>query len=196
MKRVNIIKYTKEDHGFSVYLGNGTHHHFTRERDAKKFLVETSSFLTDQLYKLQDLYVSCWNTYQFNWAYFLHNKKTGNQMIQRERTLSHCLENIQASFNITIQRCEFTNGNHFSFTHLMAVSGQLHEAVKILQLFNDKKSNRRQLYSLDTVYEQITQVRNALQNYSTTKAAKIFQMPDRLSDNVEFEINDIKMYAA
>lgn len=52
MKKINLNNFQSEKGKYTVCLGNGTATVFTNKEKAERFLAETSTFLTQQLYNI------------------------------------------------------------------------------------------------------------------------------------------------
>jgi hypothetical protein len=186
MKRIDISKFSKEDKLLKVYLGNGTIHHFNSIKSCKKFLAETSEFLTESLYEARAIYIQLWNKYQKSWGYFVNNKKSpkGN-LIRSGFTCQEYLNKTSENFDRVIVNCVFDNGNYYSFSQLFSAIAHQKFILKILTEIYRNKSITDEVYECNNLYKRLINLECALKNYSEVKAANIFKI--NLPSIEEFE---------
>jgi hypothetical protein len=186
MKHVTINKFHKQNKNYVVYLGNGTCHNFKQERQATQFLATTSKFLTKNLYELRMSFNQITVQYNSDWAYFFHDKKTmSSKKSMDDAFCKETLRAIQDTFDIIIERCEFTNGNYFAFQKSIHIVKELKRVVLQLDKLHKSKSNAAERYEFDTYYENLDRLENKVQNYSEREAFDLFRMPihlDKLKD--------------
>ncbi len=178
MKSINIKGATKSKNGVTIYLGNGTVHHFTNQKQANLFLTITNKALTQNLYELRFLYVEIWKQYQRDWGYFGHNKPTMTADVRhQDRECSDLLKATEQSFNLCIERSSWANGNHFVFTHLNRVIYNLKQVLLVLNRIHRRKSNTVELYEFDNLFKRIQSVEHDIITYGQHKAAVLVKVP-------------------
>lgn len=184
MKKVNLKVVSKQTDKYFVFLGNGTAHQFTRDRDAQKFLSDTNDYLTHKLFEAHDIYSSVFLHYQNNWCYFRHDKPGPKaQFYNNDRTALRRLNDCMEAFNAVIDRCNSVNGNHFVFLHLRTALNNLKAVIQILNWLNESRSKRKELYAYRTLFDRILKVENDLNNYGQTTCVCIFRVPEHLEDS-------------
>jgi hypothetical protein len=183
MKKVDLLNFTHDREGYKVCLGNGTIHYFSNEKAVKKFLVDTNKFLTRQLYDVRSIYISTWTIYQNNWCYFKHDKATmGIQQYVDDRTLAADLAQCQENFNYVISRCQYTNGNHFTFRHLLQSIELLKHCIKVLDQLFAKKSNAMDTYANQSLFRRLLQAETEINQYGQLEARAFFKLPEVLDE--------------
>lgn len=187
MKVITINKYHKRNGSYVVFLGNGTCHKFAQDRQAKKFLCNTSKFLTNNLYDMRFIYSQIENQYNRNWGYFFHDKKT----MSSKRSLDdlfckNTLRDIQDQFDLLVERCEFTNGNYFAFQKSTSIVKDCKRIVHTLDKLHKSKSNAVDRYEYDAIFDRLNQLEIKLNNYTEREAFELFNVPVHL-DKIKTE---------
>lgn len=181
MKQVTINKYHKRQGQYVVFLGNGTAHKFNQDRQAKKFLCNTSKFLTSNLYDMRFIYSQIENSYNRNWGYFFHDKKTmSSKKSLEDNFCKETLRAIQDQFDLIVERSEFTNGNYFAFQKSINIIKECKRVVHTLDKLHKSKSNAADRYEYDAIFDRLTQLETKLNNYSEREAHELFTMPVHL----------------
>jgi tetrahydromethanopterin S-methyltransferase subunit G len=181
MKIVTINKYHKKNGSYVVFLGNGTCHKFSQDRQAKKFLNTTSKFLTSILYDMRYTYSQIEVQYNRNWGYFLHDKKTMTSKRSLEDNFcKETLRGIQDQFDLIVERCEFTNGNYFAFQKSISIIKECKRVVHTLDKLHKSKSNAVDRYEYDAIFDRLTQLETKINNYTEREAHELFTVPVHL----------------
>lgn len=95
------------------------------------------------------------------------------------------LRSVQDTFDIIIERCEFTNGNYFAFQKSTHIIKELKRVLLQLDKLHKSKSNAVERYEFDSYYESLDKLEIKIQNYSEREAFDLFKMPihlDRMKD--------------
>lgn len=141
MRRIEIIQIEWPDLAsnylerkkYSVYLGNESRNSFNSLKDAKKFLAETNRFLNNRLHELNYLYGNIYQEYRKAWFYFESDKSI-------EISLIDIFQGIDKSFVLAVNKCRGSNGNHFTFKHLIYICKNLKDiALKLRKLMINRK---------------------------------------------------------
>jgi len=196
MKKVELKNITKSSNQYSVYLGNGTAHKFSSNRNALQFLNITNRFLTQRLYDARELYSSVWNKYQHQWGYFSHNKKSMDSELRETDRLCHqLLTGCDDSFNQVVIHCGLTNGNYFVFIKLNNIIDNLSETIRHLSNMSRKQSATAELYCYDNLFKRLQNLKSELSNYGFVEAKHLFKMPQHIDMNKEFipKISQLKV---
>lgn len=187
MKHIKINKYHKINDAYVVYLGNGTVHKFKQERQAKRFLSVTSTFLTKTMYDLRYIYSQIELQYNRNWAYFYHDKKSmSSKKSLDDNFCKGTIRLIQDEFDLIVERCEFTNGNYFSFQKLILIIKESKRIVHTLDKVHKSKSNAVDRYEYDALFDRLTFLESKLNNYNEREAYELFTMPTHLDNMKEY----------
>lgn len=185
MKAVKITHISKEKSMYKVYLGNGTVHQFTRERNAKDFLGATNKFLTQRLYEARDMYGAVWGKYHCNWGYF-ENNTPGKGLYHLDRQCKQLLENCESQFSLLVHRAGYTNGNYFVFKQFYYIINSLLEVLNHVSYVANKKSVAMELYALDSLFRRLKILDLELNNYAKDGACSVFKMPMHINMAKEF----------
>lgn len=187
MKVVKITRIIEDGNSYKVCLGNGTVHHFTRERNAKDFLGNTNKFLTAKLYESRDLFTATWQKYQASWGYFENDKKSKkSEMRESDRECRQLLDSCEEAFNSIVQRSWFTNGNYFVFHHFNRVIENLMVVIKQLNIICKKHSITHELYTYDNLFKRLQTLSNEINTYGQLEAHSLFKMPQHIDMEKEF----------
>lgn len=195
MKEVRITQITKERQGYSVYLGNGTINNFTSIKDARHFLTETNKFLNFKIHSLHKIYRDVWLSYQSNWFYFDNGRKVGSDFA-KERECHAVLDRIYNHFDLSIRRCDSTNGNYFTFIHLIQASEDLELVVRNIADLYHSREDFNAIYDMDTAIMNLMYLRNEIINYGKTSRTKIFKVPTHLSEDKSYTPELIELRVA
>lgn len=196
MKHVKISKYHKNEKYFVVYLGNGTCHNFTQDRQAKRFLAITSKFLTKSLYDLRFVFGQITALYIRNWAYFKHNKASmSHRHIVDENFCKEAIRSVEDSFDLIINRCQYTNGNYFAFQKQTLIVRYLKDVVLKLDKLHKTKSNAVDRFEFDAIFDRLQSIEKQLNNYHQAKAYDLFTLPIHIGDDQREFIPELKITA-
>jgi len=196
MKHVKISKYHKSNSSYVVYLGNGTCHSFSNEVKAKRFLNLTSNFLTKSLYDLRYIFGQVNQIYIRNWAYFKHNKITmSHKHIVSETFCKETLRSVEDSFDLIINRCEYTNGNYFAFQKQTLIVRYIKDVILKLDALHKNKSNAVDRYEFDALFDRLKTIEQNLNNYSQREAYELFTLPMHIGDDKREFIPELKISA-
>lgn len=125
---------------YTIHLGNGKVCQFTQSRQADAFLVATSTFLTDMLISVNEMYIVVFSEYRKLWFYFDGRKKDNlNEMQKTERKLRAQIDIIQHTFD-NIHRNRISGGNSLPFKLIAEALGAIHKAAKVLVEMRKKRS--------------------------------------------------------
>lgn len=176
MKKISLNNFQSEKGKYTVCLGNGTATTFTNKEKAERFLSETGSFLTQQLFNINKattlvniFYRDC------NWLY-LDNKGKANYA-ETERYCEASLLSVKNNLSLAVNRCTWTNGNYFTFIHLQNAVKDLKTVLKELAPLCKKRSATDSLYTIDFLFKTVlTNIENDLNNYGFL-GARLFKVP-------------------
>lgn len=181
MKVIKINKYHKQQGSYVVYLGNGTCHKFSQDRQAKRFLAITSNFLTKTMYDMRFVFSQIEAQYNRNWGYFLHDKKSmSSKKSLEDNFCKDTLRLIQDEFDLLVERCEFTNGNYFAFQKSTLIIKECKRVVHALDRLHKSKSNAVDRYEYDSIFDRLTHLEASLKNYTEREAYELFTLPVHL----------------
>ncbi|MBN4061641.1 hypothetical protein JYU20_00405 [Bacteroidales bacterium AH-315-I05] len=188
MKAVQLIRYSKHDDRYTIYLGNGTAHHFTSQKSCKAFLSSTNKFLTNFLHEAHEAYINTWVLYQNYWFYFKHNKPsmTAQRFIDDHRCKKE-LDGVAEMRHLIISRCQYTNGNYFVFSHFRAIMKNLKTVLNILETISKKRSDTNTLYKIYSVHRIIAVLETDLNQYGVKEARFLFEVPKILNTTTEWQ---------
>lgn len=177
MKTVKITGFLEPDRQsvytasqlYRVNLGNGIDKRFGTKKEALKFLAEVSRFLTYKLHECNELYVACFSMYRRAWFYFDHNKPRGRSvgdLREKERLCEHNLRAVADAFTLLYRRSNWTNGNHFVFTHFNVILNALAEVCQVLAYVYENKSVAGLQYQIEILSTKIAYCRRTIDNYT------------------------------
>ena len=188
MKKVSINKFSQQGKQYVVCLGNGTATAFNQKQQAQQFLNQTGQFLTAQLYALRQIYKAVNDLYIDSWGYFRHDKKTMNAALYAsDRAIQNNLRTVENSFNICIDRSQWTNGNYFSFYHLQTAIDSLKNGLKELGPVLSSKSIAAESYKIDFLFSSLLNIETDLYKYAQAGAVKLLKIPfHKLNTKTEY----------
>ena len=182
MKKINLNNFHSEKGKYTVCLGNGTATVFTNKEKAERFLAETSTFLTQQLYNINSAETLVAAFYRdSNWLYLEISGK--NNYAEVERYCEASLLSVKNNLSLAVNRCTWTNGNYFTFIHLLNAVKDLKTVLKELASLCKKRSATDALYKIDFLFKTVlTNIENDLNNYAFL-GARLFKIPVHELDN-------------
>jgi hypothetical protein len=142
MKRIKLIHIAMPDFSshyirqkmYSVTLGNSVNKWFSNRKDALRYLATINRDLNLKLAELNYIYGFIFSEYRKNWYYFESTMK-GN-----DNKINSLFQSINKSFELTVERSHYENGNHFTFSHLYKIIADLNQVGSILiEIMTDKK---------------------------------------------------------
>ena len=136
---------------YSVSLGNQVTKWFSNEKDAKAFLAEVNRLLNQVIHELNYIYGNVFAEYRHNWGYFEKDRMNAEKQIIRSMQL------IDRSFNLAVNRCRLTNGNHFTFSHLLNIINEIEHIIQILITLMSDRKHYAEVHRLN-VYQKMLNV--------------------------------------
>jgi hypothetical protein len=119
---------------YSVTLGNKVNKWFTNRKEALRYLVAINKELNLKLAELNFIYGYIFTEYRKNWYYF-EKSMAGN-----DNEINSLFLSINKAFELAVERSHYTNGNHFTFSHIYKIIGDLNAVADILtKIMTDKK---------------------------------------------------------
>lgn len=163
-----VIKTVEKEKGFHVIrLGNGTIHRFSSIRAARKFLAETNRFLTETLFKLNEVLSEL---YQHGREVWINSDEIrgADKFEIRFRTLEHYLKQ-------SYMRACWAAGNYFVFIDLQKFCEQAKSLVKfLLQVKHVQQTDTIRRHKLDKVFSEVHGYEMQLLNYGQLQAYELF----------------------
>jgi hypothetical protein len=166
MKSISLKQFSVTNGTYTVTLGNGITKRFKNRKACLKFLVNCSRFLTLTLVEANAIYAELLVNYRRNWFYFDHNKNPGFALYEADRICARDIVEIQNSFNLIIERCHYTNGNHFVFAHFRTIFSTMRCIVIHLKLLQLSKSNAVDVHELQIIFKRLLSMERTLLEYN------------------------------
>ena len=126
---------------YHITLGNGLSEYFTSNKQACKYLVHINTELNLILHEVNNFYCECFSLYRHNWFYFATQGVNQKKFMDYESVIKNSLADIEKSFSLIIERCQWANGNVFVFTHFFGILSHLNRVLLILIKLHRAKSN-------------------------------------------------------
>lgn len=180
MKRIQLIHYespdpesnrTERKRFYRAYIGNGYRVKFKSQKDIEKFLVDASSFCTEQMHELNFIYGELFVLFRGTWPYLGHDKKSSKLPLRQIQNICEReFDSIQSKFNLMVDRASFTNGNAFVFTHLQSVISSMDQVA--VMLIDQKKSRSAgvETRKLKSIRSRMAKISYDLNKYGYEKA--------------------------
>lgn len=142
---------------YSVYLGNGVIEYFSNLKTAKNFLAITNKFLNSKLHELNYIYTLLFAEYRRIWFYFDRDTESHILVLFAE---------IDKKFEMCISRCGYTNGNAYTFKHMVNLGERLTEIFEQIKSVLVAKKYYADVQRIDIYIRNIKAVILDLKNYS------------------------------
>ncbi len=147
MRKIRLTQVTEKKGEYSVFLGDSHKYKFSSKRKANAFLGKVNKFLNEQLFDLNHMYGELYGIYR---EYFL--------IIENPhflRTLKTNFEVVEKCIDMSVERCQWSNGNAFTFSHLLNVYQHLLSACYTLRGVAGKSSHTPTIKKLDYLISNI-----------------------------------------
>lgn len=166
MKKICIDKISADKGKYTVCLGNGTATVFSNKEKAEQFVSITNQFLTQQLYNINECYQLIFCFYRESWGYLHTGTAKTKNYEEVKRFCDSTITEVQNLMELAVNRSNWTNGNYFTFYHLInAIKGQK-QILKELQPVFRSKSATAQLYKIDFYFTMLAKLESDINNYA------------------------------
>ncbi len=171
MKRIKIKNFTAPDLSsvrtahkqYRVSLGNGYAVSFKSEKETLAFLAQTNRDLNTRLYELNFLFAEVLKIYRNAWPYFDSGKKSG--LIDLQGSIQSKVAVIESSFNILVDRSDWENGNHFTFSHFYSIISAIKEICEDLVQLYLKKNHPIVMYECESLSTRLDHIYTSIVIY-------------------------------
>lgn len=172
MKTITLQKINKKGNCYEIYLGNGFLFSFKSERAAKKFLADTSRFLTQHLHNLNNLYTEIYSQYRNAWGYFNHNKGTKKAaLLQSERDLKENIRSAEELLDYTVTWIQKgPNANYLIFSNFNKITDYCRATVFTLKDLAQSRSDTSTVYRCNDLIQRISYLQHSLKTYGQLEA--------------------------
>jgi len=181
MKKIHIVEIIPPDKTnplsrfrlWNIFLGNDVREYFKSGELAREFLAETNRFLNFKLHELNYLYGLVFTEYRRHWFSFAAEDHTEDKELKkREQEILGMLQSTDHAFSMVVSRSHHTNGNYFTFKHLLNITDYLVAIIKILQTIDKRRKIYTEIRRLEIFRIHAQRIRESLENYAKDKPKK------------------------
>ena len=159
-------------------MGNGNAYHFPSQRTATAFLNETSRFLTQGLFQLQDLYIQTWTNFQETYFLLKIDKEyRDNEVKQRCESASAAIEKAR---DLAIMRCGWPNGAYFVFLHVHTIADNIKTILRELRKIYKTRSDTAMIYRISARYRMVLGVAKDIECFKEEESAYLFDIREEM----------------
>jgi len=177
MKAINLTTHGKTTDQYFITLGNGAQHVFKSEKKLIRFINQTNKDLTSLLYSLNLLYSNLFSLYRLNWGLSVNNFAGNKPKYHKSNNeLKKSLIFVENKFDDICLKSHHLNGSYFVFSHFNSLINELFNIISQLSDLTAPHSFTPVNYQLDTIKNQLIDIRAQLMNYSVSKATKIIDI--------------------
>jgi hypothetical protein len=142
----------------SIHLGNGLTCYFSNLKEAKSYIVKTNSFLQLKLLELNKIYIDTWVEYRNLYVY--HYDIIGNNVKIESNLIA-----LEKSINLIVERSNWENGNHFTFSHFYKLIDCLLEFIKLVIKYFKAKRIYNSIFHFEIYQERVQFIRQTINNW-------------------------------
>lgn len=176
MKKIDLKYYSLIDGKYIVRLGNGHEYEFNQERQAKAFLVKTSSYLTEQLSFINHVYTQIICTYRQNYLLFSPNSgKRQADVFQAERNINDYNNGVGKALDKAVWMANTRNGNYIVFSAFYYCCYALRNVCANLNILVDRQKLTTLKYQIVSYQREINLIESSLNEFEQIKAVRIFE---------------------
>lgn len=163
MKTILLKSFFKKDSHYEVGLGNGTVHRFTNKKAALHFLADSSRFLNERLFTLNQLLIDVYPHMREIWLL--------NCKAQFDRDSDKYIQHVTHFLKYAVDRSEGKSGPYISFINLRKASETLKILCKHLQTFDTvQRTDTTRRHKLNMLFERAQLELMKIQNYALNEA--------------------------
>ena len=164
MKTVHLTKInSKQRSQHEVFLGNGARNSFANKKDAKKFLTDTSRFMTRKLVDLNEIYTRTFCEYRQLWFLLSNHVGKKTNYLQQERAIKAGIDTVGDFFDKIASNRGWND--YYIFIDAKKICLFLTETLTALIYLNKKRNNTVTYYSLENLHSRCVELSNEINEY-------------------------------
>jgi len=177
MKKITLFIPDLKDGQYVIVLGNGYKFEFAQKKKADKFIVDTSKFLTDKMYLLNELHGELYTTYRRFWGYFFHNKENYSYKIYRdENEIKDCFRASEQHLENLWQQSKKPSANYILFQEFRKTVRELINVNLKLSKMIENKSIAPEEIRLSHLLKMLQTAEYEINNYGSNQSSGLDEM--------------------